>query len=207
VTALAWLLFWSAVLIVPLGRPRPPAGAAGGNTGSARGNTGSAGGGTGSGRGNTGSARDDAGLALALDLTAAGLRSGRPLSAALALAAPAVASPVADLLTRAAALDRLGAPPDEVWSGLPRDGPLGELVRVATRSAASGLKLATGLERLAAELRAERTAAAAVRAHRAAVWAVAPLAACFLPSFVCLGVIPVVVGVARQVVGGLRGGF
>jgi pilus assembly protein TadC len=147
------------------------------------------------------------GLALALDLTAAGLRSGRPLAAALAHAARALAAPMADLLARAAALDRLGAPAEEVWSGLPRDGPLGELARVATRSAASGLKLAAGLERLAAELRAERAAAAAVSAHRAAVWAVAPLAACFLPSFLCLGVIPVVVGVARQVVGGVRGGF
>lgn len=152
----------------------------------------------------------DSGLALALDLTAAGLRSGRSLSAALTLAAPACLPPVADVLTRAAALDRLGAPPEQVWAGSPgsaRDGPLGELARVATRSAASGLKLAAGLERLAAELRAERTAAAAVRAHRAAVWAVAPLAACFLPSFVCLGVIPVIVGVAQQVVGGVRGGF
>jgi pilus assembly protein TadC len=150
---------------------------------------------------------DDGSLALALDLTAAGLRSGCPLSAALALAARAVAAPFADVLTRAATLDRLGAPPEEVWSGLPRDGPLGEVARVATRSAASGLKLAAGLERLATEMRADRAAAAAARAHRAAVWAVAPLAACFLPSFVCLGVIPVVVGVARQVVGGIRGGF
>ena len=155
----------------------------------------------------TGSATSNSGLALALDLTAAGLRSGRSLSAALALAARAVEPPVADVLTRAAALDRLGAPAEEVWSGTPRDGPLGELARVATRSAASGLKLAAGLERLAAEVRAERAAAAAVRAHRAAVWAVAPLAACFLPSFVCLGVVPVIVGVARQVVGGVRGGL
>jgi len=176
---LGWLLLGSAVLIAPRHRPQV----------------------------RVGSVPSDKGLALALDLTAAGLRSGRSLSAALALAARAVAAPVADLLARAAALDRLGAAPEEVWSGLPRDGPLGELVRVATRSAASGLKLATGLERLAAELRADRAAAAAVRAHRAAVWAVAPLAACFLPSFVCLGVIPVVVGVARQVVGGIRGGL
>jgi pilus assembly protein TadC len=178
-TAFTWLLGSAAVLIAPprIRRARP------------------------------GSAPSDSGLALALDLTAAGLRSGRSLSAALAVAARAVAAPVADLLTRAAALDRLGAPPEEVWSGLPRDGPLGELARVATRSAASGLKLAAGLERLAAEMRAERAAGAAVRAHRAAVWAVAPLAACFLPSFVCLGVIPVVVGVARQVLGGVRGGF
>jgi Flp pilus assembly protein TadB len=178
-TAVSWLLLASAILVAPGQGLRASAAVDG----------------------------PDRGLPLALDLTAAGLRSGRTLAAALALAARAARPPVSDLLIGAAALDRLGAPPAEVWSGLPRDGPLGELVRVATRSATSGLKLAAGLERLAAELRAERSAAAAVRAQRAAVWAVAPLAGCFLPSFLCLGVIPVVVGVARQVVGGIRGGF
>jgi hypothetical protein len=29
----------------------------------------------------------------------------------------------------------------------------------------------------------------------------APLAACFLPSFVCLGVVPVVVGMAQSALG------
>jgi pilus assembly protein TadC len=124
---------------------------------------------------------------------------------AIALAAGAAAAPLAELLGGVAALDRLGAPPEESWSGLPRDGPLGELARVAVRSADSGTKLAGGLERLAGEIRAERAGQAAVRAHRAAVFTVAPLAACFLPSFVCLGVIPVVIGVARQVLGGVGG--
>jgi pilus assembly protein TadC len=63
------------------------------------------------------------------------------------------------------------------------------------------LKLAAAFERLAAQLRTERRAAAAVRAHRAGVKAMAPLAACFLPSFVCLGVVPVVVGVAKSAFG------
>lgn len=143
----------------------------------------------------------DAGLALVLDLAAAGLRSGRPLAAALARAAPAATAPVASLLGRVAALDSMGAGPDEAWSGLPRDGPLGEVAHTAQRSAASGLKLAAGFERLAADLRAERGAAAAARAHRAGVLAVAPLTACFLPSFLCLGVIPVVIGIGREVLG------
>jgi Flp pilus assembly protein TadB len=143
----------------------------------------------------------DDGLALVLDLTAAGLRSGQPLAAALALAAPAAVAPTDALLTRVAALDRLGARAEQAWSELPRDGPLGELARVAVRSADSGLKLAVGFERLAAELRTERAAAAVVRAQRAAVAGVAPLSACFLPSFACLGVIPVIAGVAGQVSG------
>jgi hypothetical protein len=36
------------------------------------------------------------------------------------------------------------------------------------------------------------------------VLAIAPLAACFLPAFVCLGVVPVVVGVAQSALGVLR---
>ena len=137
-------------------------------------------------------------LPLVLDLTAAGLRGGRPLAEAVELAAPAGSTAVASALSRVATLAKLGADPEQAWSSLPRDGPLGELARVAVRSAASGLKLASGLERLAADIRAERAAAAAVRAQRAGVTAMGPLAACFLPSFVCLGIVPVLVGVARS---------
>jgi Flp pilus assembly protein TadB len=140
----------------------------------------------------------DRGLPLVLDLAAAALRSGRPVADALALAAPAAEAHTAVALDRVAALTRLGADPAQAWSAVPRDGPLTEVARVAIRSAASGLRLASGFERLAGELRVDRAAAAAVRAHRAAVGSMAPLAACFLPSFVCLGVVPVVVGVARN---------
>jgi Flp pilus assembly protein TadB len=140
----------------------------------------------------------DRSLALVLDLVAATLRSGRPLSDALARAAPAGRPAVSAALLRVAGLSRLGADPGQAWAALPRDGPLGELATVGMRSAASGIKMAGALERLAAEIRAERSAAAGVRAHRAGVLAMTPLAACFLPSFVCLGVVPVVVGVARS---------
>lgn len=148
-------------------------------------------------RGRPAGAAPDHSLPLVLDLAAAGLRSGRPLADALARAAPAGGAATCATLERVAALSRLGADAEQAWAGLPRDGPLGQMARVAVRSAASGLRLASGFERLAHELRADAAAAAAVRAHRAGVAAMAPLAACFLPSFVCLGVVPVVVGVAR----------
>jgi pilus assembly protein TadC len=140
-------------------------------------------------------------LPLVLDLTAAALRSGRPLADALGLAAPAARPQVAEVLNRVTRLLRLGADQEHAWSGVPRDGPLAEVARTAVRSAASGFKLAAGLERLAGEIRAERATLAAIRAHRASVSAMAPLAACFLPSFVCLGIVPVVVGVARDTFG------
>ena len=40
---------------------------------------------------------------------------------------------------------------------------------------------------------------AAVR--RAGVWVLAPLGACFLPAFVCLGVVPLVIGIAGDALG------
>lgn len=143
---------------------------------------------------------DDA-LPLVLALAAAALRSGRPLVDALALAAPAGGPETRAALLRVAGLCRLGADAAQAWSAIPRAGPLGEVASVAVRSAASGIKLAAALERLAAQLRAERRAAAAAGAARAGVTAMAPLAACFLPSFVCLGVIPVIVGVAKSAFG------
>jgi Flp pilus assembly protein TadB len=140
-------------------------------------------------------------VALVLDLTAAGLRSGKPLAAALALAAPAGEHSVALSLDRVARLAALGADAEQAWAELPRDGPLGEVRRVAVRSAASGVRMAASFERLAGEIRADRTAAAAARAQRAGIYAIGPLAACFLPAFVCLGIVPVVVGIARAAVG------
>jgi Flp pilus assembly protein TadB len=143
----------------------------------------------------------DAALALVLDLVATALRSGRPLPDALALAAPAARPDVNRTLQRVAGLLRLGADPQQAWSASARAGPLAAVAVVAVRSATSGIKLAAAFERLATDLRAERSAAAAARAHRAGIVAMAPLAACFLPSFVCLGVIPVVVGIASKALG------
>jgi Flp pilus assembly protein TadB len=189
---LSWLLLGVAVLVAPPGWARPPAAERPtlAEPPTARWSL----------RGRIRTAPDRT-LPLVLDLAAAALRSGRPLADAIVLAAPAAQPQMAKVLNRVASLSRLGADADQAWSGVPRDGPLSEVGRTAVRSAASGLKLAAGFERLASEIRAERATAAAIRAHRASVSAMAPLAACFLPSFVCLGVVPVVVGIARNTLG------
>ena len=140
----------------------------------------------------------DPALPLVLDLIAAALRSGRPLADALDLAADAARADVAGGLRRVAGLWRLGADAGQAWSVVAPGGPLAVVAPVAIRSAQSGIKIAAAFERLAAELRAERAARQAARAHRAGVLAMGPLAACFLPSFVCLGVVPVIVGIATS---------
>ncbi len=148
----------------------------------------------------------DPALPLVLDLVAAALRSGRPLADALDLAADAARADVAAELRQVAGLWQLGADAAQAWSAASPGGPLAAVAPVAIRSARSGIKIATAFERLAADLRAERAARQAARAHRAGVVAMAPLAACFLPSFVCLGVVPVIVGIASSAFDVLPGG-
>lgn len=151
------------------------------------------------------SAPPDPRLPLCLDLVSAVLHSGRPLTIALECAAPASGRATEAALTRLARLLALGADPGEAWrTCAPRRSALEPVAAVAVRSQASGLKLADAFERLAADLRAERAAAAAARANRAGIHAMGPLAACFLPSFVCLGIVPLVVGVAAAATGTLR---
>ncbi|MEP6599406.1 MAG: type II secretion system F family protein [Actinomycetota bacterium] len=150
-----------------------------------------------------GDARHRATLPLVLDLMATVLRSGQPVQTALLAAAPAADSHAAGGLAHVAALLRLGAAPSEAWRTFLEDPVLAPVARTACRSADSGIRLAGGLERLAVELRADARAAAQARAHRAGVWAMAPLGLCFLPAFVCVGVVPVVAGVARGVFTGL----
>jgi Flp pilus assembly protein TadB len=142
--------------------------------------------------------RPNASLALTLDLVSIALRSGQPLDAALALAAePATRTGL--VLLRVAGLLRLGADADQAWQLAEDDPVLARVAATARRSATSGTRLAGGFERLATELREEIRAAAQGRAHRVGVLAAAPLGLCFLPAFVCLGIVPIIVGIAGGV--------
>lgn len=147
--------------------------------------------------------RIDRSLALLLDLWAAGLRAGRTVPDALVAAVPAARDVlVRQSLLRVAGLLRLGADPRQAWAPLASGplgaGPLAAVAATALRTAESGARAAASFERLADEIRAECSAAATARAHRSGIVAMGPLGACFLPSFVCLGIAPVVVGIARS---------
>ena len=76
---------------------------------------------------------------------------------------------------------------------------LAPLARAIARSAASGAPLAPTVARVAEEQRSERRWKAEAAAARVGVRAVLPLAVCFLPAFVLVGVVPVVVGVAGSI--------
>lgn len=142
-------------------------------------------------------------LPLTVDLLAAALRAGQPVDAALGAAAATADARTSAELGQVAGLLRLGADPPDAWQSLLTDPVLGGVARTACRSAQSGIRLAGNLEQLGRELRADTRAAAQARAHRAAVWVMAPLGLCFLPAFVCLGVVPTVIGLAGGAFSGL----
>lgn len=142
-------------------------------------------------------------LPLALELVATALRAGQPLPAALDLAAPVAGTTACADLGRVAALLRLGAAADEAWQGVAESSPLAPLAVAARRGALSGARLAQTFVDAAADERARHRAAALARVRRAGVFAIAPLGLCFLPAFVCLGVIPLIVGIAGGALPGL----
>jgi pilus assembly protein TadC len=75
------------------------------------------------------------------------------------------------------------------------------LLRLARRSASSGAALAQGVAELVDQSRHAAAHAATASAERASVLIAGPLGLCYLPAFVCLGIVPVVAGLAGDVLG------
>lgn len=138
-------------------------------------------------------------LARTLDLLAVALLAGLPTHLALVAVADAVDPTDPDVaapLRAAAARIRLGATPAEAWRNVPGTGRLAPVAPVLARAIDGGGSVRSALDHAARRLRSDADAAATARAERAAVLVAGPLGLCFLPAFVCLGVVPVVVGLA-----------
>ncbi|TKJ31950.1 type II secretion system F family protein [Blastococcus sp. CCUG 61487] len=141
----------------------------------------------------------DRDLPVACDLLGVCLAAGLPVDGALAAVGSAMPGPLGPRLVHVAALSRLGAEPRRAWAGLPVElAPLG---RVLVRAGESGATAADALARLAADRRTALRAETEAGVRRAGVWVLAPLGLCFLPAFVCLGVVPLVLGIAADVLG------
>ncbi|HZU49118.1 MAG TPA: type II secretion system F family protein [Mycobacterium sp.] len=151
---------------------------------------------------------DPLAVASSLDVFAVCLAAGMAVPTAAAATAASAPPRLARILRRAADLLTLGADPVAAWSA-PPDLPAPNvhtdaLLRLARRSASSGAALADGLAELAAQSRHDAAHTAEATAERAAVLIAGPLGVCFLPAFVCLGILPVVAGLAGDV---LRSGL
>lgn len=151
---------------------------------------------------------DPLAVASSLDVLAVCLAAGMAVSTAAAATAQSAPPKLARVLRRAADLLALGADASVAWSASPDlsagsvDAQTDALLRLARRSASSGAALADGVAELADQSRrdaAHAAAAAAAAAERAGVLIAGPLGLCFLPAFVCLGIVPVVAGLAGDV--------
>ncbi|MEV3861260.1 type II secretion system F family protein [Streptomyces sp. NPDC050095] len=149
-------------------------------------------------------ARVEAGkqLPLAADLLAACVAAGAgPVEAARAVG-ESVGGPVGRAMARGAAQVRLGGEPGLAWRELAAIPGAEALVRLLERAGESGAPAAAPVAQIAAECRAERGRRATAVARRAAVVITAPVGLCFLPAFLVIGVLPVVIGLADGVLGG-----
>jgi Flp pilus assembly protein TadB len=139
---------------------------------------------------------------LLADLMAAILASGAPMRFALVAAGDAIGEPTAGAVRPVVAAIDLGADPTTAWSSVSDVPALEPIAAAVIRSAESGAPMTTVLIRIAEDMRRDRQSAVEVAARSAGVRAVAPLAACFLPAFLLMGVVPVVASLAGHLLGG-----
>lgn len=138
-------------------------------------------------------------LPTATDLLASCLMSGLPWEQALPLVADAVPGPVGEAFSQLHARVRLGSDLAHEWRRLAADPAFAPLARAVVRTLRSGAPMAEVLGQLAADRRRDLRAQRQAAAKSAGVRAAGPLALCFLPAFMVVGVVPTIVGA----VGGL----
>ncbi len=129
------------------------------------------------------------------DLLALCLAAGAELHEALSAILDSAPPSARPQLEQTVALMALGVSPDAAWAHWGHE--VAPLVRAFERSARTGSAVADECRRISADMRAEQLAHIQQRARSIGVKSVFPLMACFLPAFVLLGVVPVVVSLAR----------
>ena len=140
-----------------------------------------------------------AGLAQACDLLAAAVEAGLPVRHAVEVVGRAVGGPVGEALGGVSAKVRLGVPEPQAWAEAGAEPGLEALARELARTVSTGVGVARLLRDLAAEGRRSAAAEAMVRARRVGVHSVLPVIACFLPSFLLLGIVPLLGGIVQTV--------
>jgi Flp pilus assembly protein TadB len=138
--------------------------------------------------------RAESDLPLAIDLLAACAAAGRPIDRALVAVADAMGDPLAGPFRRVAHRLMLGGDATAGWAAVSDRPELVKLGRTMARMTRVGAPLTSTLVRLAEDQRRERRWRNERRARAVGVRAAGPLAACFLPAFMLVGVVPTIVG-------------
>lgn len=135
-------------------------------------------------------------LPYALDLIRLGLGAGQPLRAAVAttievMDASSVAVAVLERVSRGLSV---GLSDAQAWQTLGDDPVWGGVARDIARASDWGVALTDIFAHHATVARRQLTTDQVRAAKAVGVKAVAPLGLCYLPAFICLGVVPVVAG-------------
>jgi hypothetical protein len=135
-----------------------------------------------------------------LELVAAALRSGAGVPRALKATGAAVGGGDGAVLTRAGHALVLGAAWERAWAGVP--GELDPLVRALRGAWLDGAAPGEALRAAGEEVRHERRADARTAAARLGVRLVLPLGTCYLPAFVLVGLVPVLLALGIDLLAG-----
>lgn len=140
-------------------------------------------------------------LPMALDLMAAVLAAGVPLSGAARAVAAVSPAETAAVLAQVDARVRVGSTDAEAWRGLVAHPVWGEAARDLARSAQSGTALRAVLVAHAQDARRQAREELQAKARQVGVKVALPLMCCFLPAFMLTGVAPVVLGLVQTYLG------
>lgn len=135
-------------------------------------------------------------VAEALELMALALRGGGSVTVAVRTVAGVLPGPLGEDLGVVAAALHGGEDPDRAWSGADRYWRVG--ARALRLAQAAGVPPGQALVDAAADLRREAVADVEVRAARLGVRLVLPLGLAYLPAFVLITVVPVVLALTRD---------
>lgn len=135
-----------------------------------------------------------------LELVAAALRAGAGVPRALEAAGVAVGGPDGAVLTRAAHALVLGATWERAWSGAPP--VLTPMVRALQGAWQDGAAPGEALRAAGEEVRHEQRSGARTAAARLGVRLVLPLGTCYLPAFVLVGLVPVLLALGIDLLTG-----
>jgi Flp pilus assembly protein TadB len=133
-----------------------------------------------------------------VQLLAAALESGCDVGASMRLVCDALPGPATRLLDTVPARLALGVPAEAAWRPVLDSRELAPLGRAMLRASRSGASVADEVGRLADELDRRARARVEDRARTVGVKAALPLGLCLLPSFLLIGVLPLVIGLMRS---------
>jgi pilus assembly protein TadC len=140
-------------------------------------------------------ARDLPGL---VHVLATALESGCDVGDAVRLVCDVLPGPAAERLATVPPRLALGMDPFDAWRPILDDPVLSPLGRAMVRAHRSGSPVTDEVARLADELGHRARLRTEERARTVGVKAAVPLGLCLLPSFVLIGIVPLVVGMLRS---------